>query len=204
MVTAKARRRLYVAAFCFHFVLILLVCLRDTSALIARGNTCVPEKAAQVFGRAQIAFHAALGELLPRLNPFRLAVATYLHCAGTSTGYGFFAPNVPDNHKLVFELEYPDGHVEYELPPATSRGGGLRMATLLDNLGQTRYDALRELIIKTIAFSIWRQHPEVKRIRAVFGFSMLPTPQQFKAGIKETYQFLYAYDFSFSEAGERH
>jgi len=27
--------------------------------------------------------------------------------AGIEVGYGFFAPNVPNNYKVVFELQYP-------------------------------------------------------------------------------------------------
>ncbi|MFL6582971.1 MAG: hypothetical protein ACJ8KU_00475 [Chthoniobacterales bacterium] len=175
--------------------------MRDTTALVAQGYTSLPQQAETPARTAQEALQTSLGEALPRLNPFRQVVAVYLHLAGITTGYGFFAPNVPDNYKLVFELQYPDGHVEYDLPQASSRSGGLRIATLLDNLGQTRYDPLRELIVKAMTYSVWLQHPGVSHVRAVFGFTMLPTPRQFKAGVRESYEFLYAYDLSFDPAG---
>ena len=58
-------------------------------------------------------------------NPVRQALATYLHIAGIETGYGYFAPNVPGSYKLVFELHYPDGRVEYELPSVSSAAAGV-------------------------------------------------------------------------------
>ena len=45
--------------------------------------------------------------------------------AGIETGYGYFAPNVPGGYRLVFELHYPDGRVEYELPSVSSAAAGL-------------------------------------------------------------------------------
>ena len=57
-----------------------------------------------------------LGQDLAASNPAREALATYLHIAGIESGYGYFAPNVPGSYKLVFELHYPDGRVQYELP----------------------------------------------------------------------------------------
>jgi hypothetical protein len=129
-------------------------------------------------------------------NAIRQALVTYLHLAGIETGYGYFAPNVPGSYKLVFELHYPDGRVEYELPSVSSAAAGLRLASLLDKIGRTPYDALREHLVKTLAASIWREHPEVKTIRAIFGSIRLPSVHEFEEGKRESYQFLYAYDFS--------
>ena len=128
-------------------------------------------------------------------NPVREALATYLHVAGIETGYGYFAPNVPGSYKLVFELHYPDGRVEYELPSVSSAAAGLRIAGLVDNVGRTRYDALREILVKTLAQSIWREHRDVKSVRAIFGSVTLPSVPDFEQGKRESYQFLYAYDF---------
>ena len=47
-----------------------------------------------------------------------------------------------------------------------------------------------------MAASIWREHPEVKTIRAVFGSITVPSVNEFEHGKRESYQFLYAYDFS--------
>jgi hypothetical protein len=50
----------------------------------------------------------------------RNGITVYLHSAGIEAGYGFFAPNVPPNYKLVFELHYPDGRIDYEIPTVNS------------------------------------------------------------------------------------
>ena len=142
---------------------------------------------------------AVLGQHLAASNPVRQALATYLHIAGIETGYGYFAPNVPGSYKLVFELHYPDGRVEYELPPVSSAAAGLRIAGLLDKIGRTHYEALRERLVKMVAESIWQEHPEVKAIRAVFGSINLPSISEAEHGRRESYEFLYAYDFSRNE-----
>ena len=67
----------------------------------------------------------------------REALNTYVKLAGIETGYGYFAPNVPGGYRLVFELHYPDGRVEYELPSVRSAAAGLRIAGLLDSIGRT-------------------------------------------------------------------
>jgi hypothetical protein len=115
------------------------------------------------------------------------------------TGYGYFAPNVPGGYRLVFELHYPDGRVEYELPGVNSAAAGLRIASLLDEIGRTRYDPLREYMVKALAASVWREYPGVKTVRAVFGSLNLPSPAEFERGKRESYDFLYAYDFSRTE-----
>ena len=126
----------------------------------------------------------------------REALNTYVQLAGIETGYGYFAPNVPGSYALVFELHYLDGRVEYELPSVNSAAAGLRVAGLLDNIGRTPYDALREVLVKTLAQSIWREHPNVQSVRAIVGSIRLPTVSDFEAGRRESYEFLYAYDFS--------
>ena len=138
----------------------------------------------------------ALGQHLASSNPIRQVLATYLHAAGIESGYGYFAPNVPGNYKLVFELYYSDGRVEYVLPSVSSAAAALRMVSLLDNIGRTHSDPLREHLVKMMAQSIWREHPDVETIRAIFGLIDLPSVRDFEHGKRESYEFLYAYDFS--------
>ena len=127
-------------------------------------------------------------------------LATYLHLAGIEVGYGYFAPNVPGTYKLVFELHYPDGRVEYEVPRVNSAAAASRFTGLLDQIGRTKYDALREILVKMLAQSVWGEHPHVKTIRAVLGSMRLPTITEFERGKRESYEFLYAYDFSLRDA----
>lgn len=164
--------------------------------MVAQGPTIFPASFKIFSQKAETAVSVALGQHLAASNAIRQALVTYLHLAGIETGYGYFAPNVPGSYRLVFELHYPDGRVEYELPSVSGAAAGLRIAGLLDTIGRTPYDALREHLVKMLAASIWREHPEVKTIRAIFGSIRLPSVHEFEEGKRESYQFLYAYDFS--------
>jgi hypothetical protein len=67
---------------------------------------------------------------------------------------------------------------------------------LLDRLADPGYEPLREVVVKMLAFSIWREHPDVKRIRAIFGSVTPPSISDFEHGKKESFQPLFSYDFS--------
>jgi hypothetical protein len=191
------RRQLYLACFFCHFFLIFVVCCRDTLSLLGQGYTFLPGSLNGYWQQAEAIISTGLGRNLEVSHPARQTVSVYTHLAGIESGYTFFAPNVPDNYKVVFELHYPDGRIEYELPHVASGGAGLRLATLLDNLGETRYDALREVMVKMMAYSVWRKHSDASMIRAVLGFVILPTVAEFRQGKRDSYEFLYAYDFRF-------
>ena len=75
----------------------------------------------------------------------------------------------------------------------------MRLSTLLDQIGRTQYDPLREVMLKMLAYSIWKDHPDASVIRAVFGFVALTTAEEVMEGKTESYYFLYAYDFTFRE-----
>ena len=189
------RENLCLAFFVLHFTLISAVSLHQTLWLVARGRTLLPQSTH--WQTADAILSTILAEQVEPSNPLRQAVATYLNAAGIEGGYGFFAPSVPDNHKLVFELHYSTGEMEYVLPEVGEAATGKRLANLLDYIGRTPYEELRLLLIKMLAYSVWQNHPGATSVRAVFGFARLPSMDEFKHGKKESYQFLYAYDFQF-------
>jgi hypothetical protein len=193
------RKSVYAAWFSLHFLLIISFSLRDTLWLVAHGSTIFPSSVRSYSEKADGVVSALLCQRLTASNPVRQVLATYLHIAGIETGYSYFAPNVPGSYKLVFELHYPDGRIEYELPRVNSTAAGLRLAGLLEKIGRTPYDDLRELLVKMLAQSIWRRHPEVKTIHAMFGATRLPSLSEFERGKRESHDFLYAYDFSLRE-----
>jgi hypothetical protein len=193
------QQRVYLAWFVLHFLLIITISCRDIVWLVAHKLTILPAPFRAAAQKVEPIATSALDDKLSVSNPFRRALLTYLHIAGIDRGYGYFAPNVPSGYKLVFELHYPDGRVEYELPGVNSAAAGLRVDSLLDEIGRTRSDPLREYIIKTLAASVWREHPGVKTVRAVFGSLNLPSAAEFEGGKRESYDFLYAYDFSRAE-----
>ena len=190
------QKPVYLACFLLHFLLIVTVSSCETLWLIARGLTIFPSSFKSYVPTAGTEAATVSGQNLATLNPLRRAFATYLHVAGIERGYGYFAPNVPAGYKLIFELHYPDGKVAYRLPRVHSAAAGLRLAGLLDEIGRTRYDPLREYLVKMLARPVWREHPDATTITAVFGSINLPSVNEFEHGARESYQFLYAYDFS--------
>lgn len=188
-------KQLWIACLLCHFVFIFASGCRDTLSFIARGYTWLPTFLISPAQKTGAVVSTALGDSLAPSHPVRQGTTLYTHLAGIDSGYAFFAPNVPDNHKLVFEIHYPDGRVEYDLPRVSSGSAGVRLVVLLDHLGQTRSEELRELMIKMIAYAVWRDHPDATMIRAVFGFALLPTAADYRRGVRERNEFLYAYDF---------
>jgi len=185
----------YAAWLSLHLLLTISFACRDTFRVVAEGPTILPISFRNFSQKAEAVISVALGQKLPLSNPVRDALNTYVQLAGIETGYGYFAPNVPGSYALVFELHYPDGRMEYELPSVRSAAAALRIGGLLDSIGRTPYDALREVLVKTMAQSVWRQHPDVESIRAIVGSIRLPTVREFEDGKRESYEFLYAYDF---------
>jgi len=178
-----------------QLLLIISFAGRDTLRSIAEGPTTLPSSLKSSSQKAEGILSTALGQRLPTANPYREAVATYVNLAGIEVGYGYFGPNVPGTYKLTFALQYPDGHVEHELPHVSTAAAGLRVSRLLDEIGQTKYDALREILVRMLAQSVWREHPEVKAVQAVFESVKLPPLNEFEHGKRESYQVLYTYDF---------
>jgi hypothetical protein len=189
-------KRIHAAWFGIHFSLITAVCLAGIFWLIAQGSTILPAACNQYAHKAQLGATWCLGKEAAVSNPVRRSIATYLHAAGIQAGYSFFAPNVPSQHRLSLELFYDDGRVEYEVPRVRSRAAALRLESLLDRLAEERYEPVREALIKRLAFSVWRDYPDVKKARATFGSINPPGINEFEHGKTETFQPMFSFDFS--------
>jgi hypothetical protein len=188
-----------VAFFALHLCFILVVCLRDTFSAF-QGGTFFPRSFDRYWRAAQTITSIPLGETLPLDNSIRQGIEGYLQSAGIDVGYGYFAPSVPDNYKIVFEVHYSDGRTEYELPTVRGMATGLRLTSLLEKIVRETYEPLRAMFVKMLAYSIWQDHQDAMTIRAVVGFVQLPTPDQFERGQRESYHALFAYNFDFSKA----
>ena len=188
--------QIYLACALVHFFLLFGASCRDTLSLVARRLTILPAPFSRFARQIEPLASVAAGQNLSHSNPLRRGLLTYLHRAGIDKTYGYFAPNVPPSYKLVFELRHADGRVADELPRVNSAAAGLRFSGLLDEIGRTPHPALREYLIKTLAGAVWREHPDVTAIRAIFGVRNFPTADEFVQGKPESYDFLYAYDFS--------
>ena len=189
-------KRIQAAWFLIHFYLVTAVCLAGVFWLIAQGSTILPSAWDEYARNADVAASWCLGKEATPSNPIRRGVATYLHAAGIQAGYSFFAPNVPTQHRLTLEMFYPDGHVEIESPHVRGKAAALRMDSLLDRLAEQRYEPVREVLVKMLALSVWREHPDVKQIRATFGSVYPPDINEFEQGKTETFQAMFSFDFS--------
>lgn len=189
-------KRIYAAWFGIHFLLITAVCFAGLFSLIAEGATLLPAGLEPYARKAEVAAAWLLGKEAAGSSPVRRGIATYLHAAGIQSGYTFFAPNVPGYHRLTLELFYDDGRVEHQYPRLRGKAAALRLDSLLDRLADQSYKPIRELIVKRLAFSVWREHPDVKKIRAVFGSVTPPGTSEFEQGKAETFQPIFSFDFS--------
>ena len=187
------------AWFGIHFFLLTAVCLAGVFWLIAEGSTILPSACDGYARKAELGATWCLGKQVAASNPVRRCIATYLHAAGIQAGYSFFAPNIPSQHRLTLELLYADGRVEYESPHVRSKAAALRLDTLLDKLAEKRYEAVREVLVKMLAFSVWREHADVKKIHATFESVRSPDIKEFEQGQGETFQPMFSFDFSMSD-----
>jgi hypothetical protein len=77
-----------------------------------------------------------------------------------------------------------------------SKAAALRLDSLLDKLPEQRYESVREALVKMLAFSVWRDHPDVKKVRATFEAVHLPSIAEFEQGKAETFEPMFSFDFS--------
>lgn len=197
-----ASKRVYATWFVVHFFLITAVCFAGIFSLIAEGTTILPSGVDKHARKAELTAAVLLGKEAAVSSPVRQGIATYLHAAGIQAGYSFFAPNIPGYHKLTLELYYADGRVEYESPHVSGKAAALRLASLLDRLADKRYEPLREVVVKMLALSVWRERPDVKKIRATFGAVSPPEISDFEHGKAESFQPMFSYDFSLHDEEE--
>jgi hypothetical protein len=192
-------KRVYVAWFGIHFFLITAVCFAGLFSLVTERATILPSALDPYARKAETLAARLLGKQAAASSPVRQGIAAYLHAAGIQSGYTFFAPNIPGYHKLIFELNYQDGRVEYESPHFRGKAAALRLDSLLARLGDDRYEPLREVVVKMLALSIWRERPDVKKIRATFGLVTPPSVSDFEHAKGESFQPMFSYDFSLRE-----
>ncbi len=190
------RRNVYLACFAFHFALVGLVCLHETLWLLERRLTIAPVAFGRVWGILDKIPEILLeGDSADR-GALRQALATYTNASGIEVGYGYFAPNVPETHALVFECHYSDGRVDYQVPMVRGEEAQLRLTSLIEQIARTDFAPWREELIKRLARSTWQRHPDAMTVRAFFGAITPPTAAEYGAGKRErTFDCLYVYDF---------
>jgi len=179
-----------------HFALVGLVCLHETLWLLEQRLTVAGDTFAPGWRALDKLPDAILGGDAGARNLWREAIATYSNATGIEVGYGYFAPNVPTTHALVFECHYPDDRVDYQTPAVGGVEAQLRLTSLIEQIARSNSGSWREELIKRLARSTWQQHPDATAIRAFLGSVTSPTAAQYRAGRRErTFDCLYVYDF---------
>jgi hypothetical protein len=173
----------------------VIVCVRDTFGIFADAPTVFPPALEGFWVGGARCSSAVLGENLKLENPVRNTLLVYLNAAGAEAGYGFFAPNVPSNYKLVFELHYPDDRHDYDLPRVADAATAFRLESLLERISEIPYEPMRQVMIQMLTQPVWQRHPDSVSIRAVLGYAIWPSPEDYLAGRRETFEPVYAYDF---------
>lgn len=189
------RRFIYVAWFALHFGFIAAISCREIVGFVEHRLTILSDDSIEAVKKIEPLTSAATGESLASTHPVRRALYSYFVLTGIDCGYGYFAPNVPGRNKLVFELRYPDGKVEYALPSVHNKAAALRLVSLLDEIGLSELDRYREDLIRQVARAVWREHPGVLSIHAIFGINLPPTIAEFEQGKRESFKVLNAYNF---------
>jgi hypothetical protein len=186
-----------IAALALHLSLVLATCLQDLSATLGGGQGVLSPSGKRFLGFAGRASSYYLAQSLPTANPVRQTITTYTEITGIEAGYSFFAPVVSGPSRLVFELHYSNGRIEYDVPAVGSAATGYRISTLLDHLAAVHYVRLREALLQSLVEASHREHPEAVLIRAVFGVADLVSAKEYRAGRRTSYRPLYVYDFRF-------
>jgi hypothetical protein len=185
-----------------HLALTSAVGAREIIWVISHGLTILSESQSPFWEKNDRIASTLIGETLPVSHPVRQVLAGYEHLAGIEAGYGYFSPHVTDSCRLVFEIHYSDGRIEFDLPSVGSHAAGLRFASLLDRIRLTTDAGLRELMIKMLTYAHWQEHPEATKIRAIFGDTVLPSVDSFERGERERFEVRETYEFVKQERPE--
>ena len=189
-----ARAAAAVAWLVLHATIIVLVATRQCAWVIRRG-TALPPMVDRVFEAAERSLDRFVPEIAQDSKLQQVLIA-YRHGAGIDTGYGFFAPRVPDLCKVVYQVEYPDGHMEEHLPGATGGAAVLRLTTIMDAIGHISSPAVREGLLRMLLRTEGERFADARVVTIQFGTVCVPDLAQFKRGeqagfeLNESYRYV--------------
>lgn len=124
------------------------------------------------------------------------SAAFYLNISGLETGYGFFSPRVSSSYKLVFEIEFQDGTKEIGLPIVQEREIGLRFANFYDGIAATKYEPLKDILVKRFVQNQLKYYPMAIKIKAIFGYIYTPSMEEYRNLPELKYEPVFSYDYS--------
>jgi hypothetical protein len=187
----SAKQRVFWSAFLvFHFTIAISIALLDmSSGMVASGRD------AAFWQRIEAVTNTILGKGRTEGDWLRELIATYSDCTGIDAGYSYFAPDVPANAKVIFEITDAAGKITYDLPVVDKPPAGIRIATLLESLRTVRYQPFRKAILKILSESAAREHPEAVTIRALLGVAVQPGVTDYLKGKRTFYRRLDVYEY---------
>ncbi|MFL6537130.1 MAG: hypothetical protein ACJ8JD_03000, partial [Chthoniobacterales bacterium] len=171
----KLGRRVSVILAALHLAFIVAVASRSATRALLNGETYIPAACTRAI---DVGESLAGGVLATNASPRswrRAPLDLYLNATGIDAGYGFFAPNVSENGKLMCQLRFADGATKIVPPIVGNASSGLRLMDLLDRTLQVTDLRLREYIVRKMAVGVWREYPDATEIRAVFGTVIPPS-----------------------------
>jgi hypothetical protein len=199
---ASKRRQFWLAAFALHFLGLTVVSSWDLIDVVGSGRTLLPPIIAEAASSLATALKSLSPRGLTRPNPLRQIIVGYGHAAGIENPYSFFAPNVPESLKVVFELRFRDQSVSYKLPRVSSQTEGLRLSALIDQAAANP-GPWREVVLQMLAAGVADRNPEAVEIGVIVTALKFPPPAEYLNGGEPSYRFICSYDFVPDEARER-
>ena len=198
----KRSRQFWVAGLVAHFAAIAAVSCWDLVNLVADGRTILPRTMVSVASGVTQAMKSISPGRLSRTNPLRQAVLGYCHSAGIESPYTFFAPNVPESLRIIFEIQFPDKRVSYELPRVQSDSEGLRLSALVDQAA-AKPGLWREVVLQMLAAAVADNNPDATQVRVMVSALKFPQPADYLKGAAPSYRFVCSYDFIPADARAR-
>ena len=192
------RRQFWAAVLAVHFLFIGAVSCWDIIDLVGSGRTSLPQRAAAPASKLAGAMQSISPRQLGRSNPLRRTIVGYCHMAGIESPYTFFAPNVPPSLKVMFEIQFPDQRVIYELPHVQSETEGLRLSALVDQAA-AQPGLWRDIILHMLAGLVADENPDATRIQIVVAALQFPAPAEYLTGARPSDNFVCSYDFKADE-----
>ena len=174
------QKGIWTTALGLHLFLVVVISLQDVSSTLIVGH--YPPWFERALARTEAIASSIRGQGLSESNPLRQSLGTYANCSGIEVGYSYFAPIIPGNCKLVFELHYPDGRVEYDLPVVGGSAAGYRVSALLDYLQVIQDPPLREALLRSLAESVRREHPTLRSFERSWEWQISSVPMSIGRG----------------------
>jgi len=197
---AVVRSRVFwTAALAVHFVFIAAISCWDILDLIGAGRTMLPPAIGAPARQVSRAMHTMSPRQLPRRNPVRQTIIGYAHLSGVESPYTFFAPNVPQSLRVVFEIHYPDNRIVYDVPHVQSHTEGLRLSALVDQAA-AQPGLWRDVILQMLAASAADRNPDATQIQVVVAALKFPRPTDYLTGSEPTYELVCSYNFEADNA----